>query len=141
MSEPDTTFTISEHASLREEILYLIKQSYATENAVVLGTAALYTWAFTNTSAEISRIVWWLPVLVAILGGIREIGIRSRVAHIGRYLMVVEKALRPESELGWEHYLADVRKSMKGRILGITSGLFWGAFLIITVVIAILMKP
>jgi hypothetical protein len=141
MNESDTTFATNEHAALREEILFLIKQSYITENSVVLGTAALYAWVFTNSSLEIPRVVWWIPVLVAILGGIREIGIRSRVAQIGRYIMGIEKNLRSESKLGWEHYLANVRKNVKGKILGITSGLFWGAFLVTTVIIAILMQP
>jgi hypothetical protein len=128
-----------EYPALREEILFLVRQSYVTENYVAIATAALYAWSAGNRGSEIASVAWWVPVLFGVLGGVREIGLRNRIAQIGNYLRTVEADLRQADHQGWEHCLHGLRQKRFGKILGFTSGLFWGVYLVATLLVAVIM--
>jgi len=77
--DPDKSFLLEEYKALRAEILYLVRQSYLFEAAILVGVGAIYSWLFSRAPNHVNPLVWWLPFGFAVLGAIRELGVRLRL--------------------------------------------------------------
>ncbi len=130
------TFQIEEYKALRAEILFLVRQSYIFEATVFVGLGAIYSWLFSNTTKSINEVAWWLSFGIAILGIIREAGIRIRLLQLSSYITKLEDTFVTVSVGGWENHLNAIRRSPLSIILGISSILIWVSTVLVTFLIA-----
>ena len=108
--ETEKSFLLEEYKALRAEILYLVRQSYLFEAAILVGVGAIYSWLFSRAASSVNPIIWWLPFGITVLGAIRELGVRVRLLQLAEYIRKVEPEFVQGEAGGWEHYLFSVRK-------------------------------
>ncbi|MEJ2755255.1 MAG: hypothetical protein P8104_05320 [Gammaproteobacteria bacterium] len=56
--EPDKSFLLEEYKALRTEILYLVRQSYLFEAAILVGVGAIYSWLFSKAPNTVNPLIW-----------------------------------------------------------------------------------
>ena len=135
--EPDKSFLLEEYKALRAEILYLVRQSYLFEAAILVGVGAIYSWLFSRDPNNVNPLIWWLPFGITLLGAIRELGVRLRLFQLAEYIRGVEREFISGETGGWEHFLFSVRKKMRNTLLGISNILIWMAFVVTTLLVAL----
>ena len=135
--DPDKLFLLEEYKALRAEILYLVRQSYLFEAAILVGVGAIYSWLFSREANNVNPIVWWLPFGITVLGAIRELGVRLRLFQLAEYIRKIEPNFLSGETGGWEHCLFSVRKKMRNTLLGISNILIWTSFVVITFLVAL----
>ena len=135
--DPNKSFLLEEYKSLRAEILYLVRQSYLFEAAILVGAGAIYSWLFSRDPNSVSPLVWWLPFGITVLGAIRELGVRLRLYQLAEYIRKIEHDFLSDETSGWEHFLFSVRKKKRNTLLGISNILIWTSFVVITLLVAL----
>lgn len=135
--DPQKLFLLEEYKSLRAEILYLVRQSYLFEAAILVGVGAIYSWVFSRETGDTSPLLWWLPFGITVLGAIREIGVRIRIYQLAEYICKTESEFLSEGSLGWEHFLIFVRRKKRNTLLGMSNILIWTSFVVITFLVAL----
>jgi len=135
--EPDKLFLLEEYKALRAEILYLVRQSYLFEAAILVGVGAIYSWLFSREPNGVNPLVWWVPFGLTVLGALRELGVRLRLLQMSEYIRKIEPEFLCGETAGWEHFLFSVRKKMRNTLLGISNILIWSAFVLTTLVVAL----
>jgi len=134
------TFLIEEYKALRSEIEFLSSHSRVLESSIVLGTAAIYAWVAKERPADIEKFIWWVPVILSVLGSIREYGHKVRTFQIAEYIRQIEEYFQKDATpSGWEHFLVEKRKFKKNIALGLSTFVFWLIMLISTLILALFM--
>lgn len=135
--EFDNSFVLEEYKALREEILYLVKQSHLFEASILVGVGGIYSWLFSRPLNHMNPLIWWLPFGITVLGAIRELGVRIRLFQLTEYIRRIEAEFLSDEVGGWEHFLFSVRKKMKNTILGLSNILIWAAFVVTAFLVAL----
>ena len=102
-----------------------------------MGVGAIYSWLFSREPNEVNPLVWWLPFGIAVLGAIREVGVRLRLLQLAEYIRKIEHDFLSDETSGWENFLFFVRKKMRNTLLGISNILIWTSFVVITFSVAL----
>lgn len=135
MEETQIQFHLEEYRSLKKEIEYRIKATEKIEIIVVGGITALYGWL--SQQSDIPPKIWWIPVGLTLFGLFRQIFLLNRIMEIASYIREIEAAFCTDTLHGWENFLAEIRRKIKGNLLSISGYLLWVVLLIITTLIAI----
>lgn len=132
-SKTSADFLLSEFAKLRDEILEAIKEIRALERYFLLVTGALLGWLLSSVSRA-SPEFYGLPLLMAVLFGIRVYALHLQISYIGGYIKRIETEFI-DNDLGWEHHLSGL--DPKGITLGRSELAFWSISVIVTGFIAL----
>lgn len=116
MEKNQVEFLISEHTSLRSELMMSLRQADTTIFYSLFGNAAIFGWIMTQTQMNITVLLAsLLPIIITFLAYIYYRSFISGVIRIATYCKIVEKQLAGEG-LGWENFLAERRKNEPPRI-------------------------
>lgn len=135
MKESQIQFHLEEYRSLKAEVEYRVKATERIELVVVGGIAGLYAWLSKEGIA--APEIWWLPVVLVIIGALRQIALLNRIMEVTSYVREIEKNFCQNEIGGWEHFLKNIRQSPKGHLVSVSGYLLWIFLLFITVVIAL----
>ena len=105
-------FHLKEYESLKKEIETLVEHSRKLEIYALAGSAALYAW-YLNDGSHSVRSVLLIPILIALLGGLRSWSVLARIYEIAEYLRLLEAAicLRDLKLKGWETHRFENNKT------------------------------
>lgn len=120
----DKAFLLEEYKALREEIKFHSTHMRNIESAIIIGISAIYSFYITkyeclakNIDAcgeyyKFSLTILLIPVILSLIGFLRQIGSYARVKEIAGYIYKIEYFfLKKNLEVnGWEHYLDDIYK-------------------------------
>ena len=120
-----STLRIEEYKSLRSEIDRLNTDARTLEVSFTVGLAVFYGWLLTRVST-FPNAVWYLPSVLAVLGGLRSLAILQHMMLIAQHLRHIEaEAFATEKTSGWETVLAAERRRITNRTIGWSSAAFW----------------
>jgi hypothetical protein len=128
-------FYLKEYESLRREVEWLLKDYRDLERNVLIAIVASWVWLLEKGTA-LPPVVWFLPLLFALIGGMRATGIMQAFTNFHRYISEIELAFRsPGDPVGWEHFPKRGRfaRSATSRFAGV----FWGLVLLLTGIVAV----
>ena len=143
----ESRFDLDEFNAIRQEILLRVEATFKLEIVAVTGAAAVYAWLGTRTSGPKDSLLWFLPVVVSLLGWLRAETLGHQAYSAGTYLLYLERRLRPrelekirETSIepavhGWEGYIRLPR--IRRWYIDHVSRIFWGVFLLASLVLAI----
>lgn len=122
-------FLISEHSSLREEIIVLTNEISTLQKSALYLSGALWAW-FAAHSAQIIPekllFILYLPTALSALILLRTFAIKHLIDNIDNYLLKIGEKLNLPNSLGWEKYLKSVPKKLKH----IWNILYWGTLIV-----------
>jgi hypothetical protein len=130
MQDSSTEFHKAEYAAIRAEIPFYLKQLREALLYVIIGNATIFAWLSSNYASksefrDITIIISWTPFLLSLFGWLFSYGTWRSVRRIADYTYILEEKFACH-ELGWEHYLAALRKGNKHfSELSITNFLFF----------------
>ena len=143
VNEEQHEFQIEEYKSLREEIARHNNSRRVMETSIILGLAALYAWLYEKNCSFSSQFlaIYYMPIIIVILGVIREYGFRVRVNQIADYIREIEiYYYNGSSPFGWETNLWILRnKSRSNMALGISVVLFWILLFVISLGLSVVL--
>ncbi len=127
MTETRDDFLAREYEALRTEMVQMISDARALERYIVTGCAAV--WAWVAVHPESPKISLALPLVLAVLGGVRDRTYAVEIGGLGEYLRRIEEHFLPEGGAmgkarGWEHH-QDTRN-----VSGESPYLLWGILLV-----------
>jgi len=125
-------FLISEHSSLREEVIGLTKEISTLQRSALYLSGALWAWFASQTIPEKASFILYLPAALSVLILLRTMAINALIGNIDNYLLKMGEKLELPDGLGWEKYLKSVSKLLKY----IWNILYW-SFLIVGNVILV----
>jgi hypothetical protein len=135
-------FDLEEFKALRQEILQKVDAISKLEVLAIGGAATVYAWLATRALSN--PVVWFIPAMFPILGGMRCFFVGRQIRMAGDYVQSLEKRLRPEclpdlGVHGWEGYirLPHVHEKFIDRI----SPIFWWVFVAITILLPLIFQP
>ena len=134
MEEHEIQFHLEEYRSLKLEVEYRVKSTERIEYLIIVATAAVYVWF---TEQAIPPLMWWLPVILPMLGLVRQYGLLLRIMQVTEYIRLVEEKFCIEQLKGWENNLRDLRRSPRGYIIGLSGYFLWLLLFVFTVIIAL----
>lgn len=123
---------LAEYGTLRKEIEDALSEISAIERYALIGAATVWTWLLTNSNAmqpAASQLAWCIPVVLAIFGGLKSLGLFMHVTVVGKY---IEKHLESRLNLGWQAYFKN-----KFGIRFVISCVFWVALFVVALVVAL----
>ena len=132
-SKSSADFLLSEFSKLRDEVLEAIKEIRALERYFLLVTGALLGWQLSSANIA-SPEFYALPLLMAVLFGIRVYALHLQIAYIGGYIKRIETEFI-ENDFGWERHLSGLKP--KGLTLGRSEFAFWSIAVVVTAFIAL----
>jgi len=128
------SYYLDQYKSLRSEIASLESSLTRLEIVVVGAAAAYYAWL---SGRDIHGPLWYVPVLVAILGYIRCISLYSQIGLRRRYLRELEIRLSDNDPClpGYEHFFSAQTKKLSEALSSsaATAVIFWFIFIPATV--------
>src|SRR4029077_20299699 len=96
-------FYIEEYKTLKAELLALVDESVKLETFGVAAVAALYAWL--GSHHIVTRLVWFVPVLIPAFGLFRSRLLLRRIDHMSEY---IRKQIEKKHDcLGWESFFDD----------------------------------
>lgn len=110
----DPSFHVEEYKALRAEIVDRIQSVRAVERESLLGVGAFYAWLVTQVNHEapwVFVIVSILPIAVSFMAHFRRKAELQQIERLGRYLKDIESKYAMPKLAGWEHFLADPKRS------------------------------
>lgn len=126
-------FTIEQHKMLRDEVMGIVAETRRLEVLVLGALAAFYGWIFTHEVLD--AWVWSIPPVLALMAGLRCLGLYKRISEIAEYLKQIEAFVLPTTTTppppyptGWEHF----RSSRPGAPLLGPATLFWILLILFT---------
>jgi len=138
----ERSFDLEEFRALRQEILHKVEANARLEVFAVTGAAAIYAW-LTTSGTSLERLVWYIPVLLPVLGFLRAVRLGKQMVIAGDYLRLLETRIRPtEIERGihgWEGYVhqPEVWRKFKDR----AGVFFWVSFIALAAVLSSMLSP
>lgn len=131
-------YYVKEFDALRREVDWTMKDSRLVERNVIVAIGIF--WGFLlkekdiHLAPEVRHAAWCVPVLFAVVGGLRSLAISLKLNLIGSYVDTIEKYMRKKSEpdgspVGWETF-------QKGKTRWITASAcgLWIVLIVVTVV-------
>ena len=103
-------FLISEHSSLRNEILSLTTEISTLQRSALYLSGGLWAWFVSQENYKNFYFILWLPAVISTLILLRICLIKKLISHIDGYLSNIEKKLNLPDNLGWESYLEETSK-------------------------------
>jgi hypothetical protein len=134
MTESTFEYHLEEYRSLKSEIEYRVKSTEKIEGIVGLAVVAMYTWLTQNS---VPYLVWWMPVVLTVLGAVRQAALLTRIMHVSEYVKRLELEFAHKNLKGWEHFLTKKRKTPSGLLISTSGFAFWLITLVATTAIAI----
>ena len=131
-------FAIKEFEMLRTKMDQCIAEFRALERNALLASAAVYSFGFTSSidSDSFKNVIFWVPLLIALLGAARAYALRCYVELIGKYIYRLEKLINNNDADGYEHYLS--RSGTKTE--NIVAVIFWSALVVFNIFV-LLRRP
>lgn len=118
-------FLISEHSSLREEIIGLTNEISTLQKSVLYLSGALWAWFASQVINKELLFILYLPAALSVLILLRICAIRALIGNIDNYLLNLEKNLNLPEGLGWEKYLKNISKKLNY----LWNILYWGSLI------------
>lgn len=139
-SDEDTAFAfhIEEFKQLREEIARHDNAKRQLEILAITGAALVTAWLVANNEKlqqENIRILWWLPLVLAVLGYSLSRSYVRRSKQIGRYIAKIEHAYAAKAG-GWERFL-DAERQQGGTVISTMTRIVWGAVFVMLALVAL----
>lgn len=126
-------FAFEEYKMLRAEMEEHIAETLKLEVYAVAGVTGFYAWVLTHQKAPMPVWVWFVPVLLPLLGGLRCLALHRQITVIGSYLKSLEPKIGAQLE-GWETHLtlASTKRTYRKEL----AMAIWGIMLLATVFFA-----
>lgn len=129
-------YLIQESEYVRQSILPLINNLQALERYALLTTGVIWSWAATNSQSPGVRLLYWLPLLIQVLLGIRALVTwKSLYAQI-KYLSQLERKIIGEEPYGLGTYLIHEWGNLAERSGTLFWYTLWGITTLINLIIA-----
>lgn len=111
MDKMDVALHISEHSSLRQEILLRTQMGEQTVLYSLFANAVIFGWISSQDHADFrSLIAAALPFIITMIAyGVFKYHLNA-TRRVGQYLILMEKQLRFQNLSGWEHFLEGWRE-------------------------------
>lgn len=120
------TFLMKEFDALKTEIGEVRREIWSIERLAVGASGAVWAWLATN-KPEFGA-VWFVPVLFAVLGGMRCSALSRSIQSAGEYLRLNES--RVTNYEGWETF----KQRSGGAGIVRSQEVFWWTLFLITIV-------
>lgn len=142
-AKPETIdFLLEEYKDLRNQIDQLLKETNTLAKYAVVLTGAIWTWLATHDNSQF--FLWWLPMLIIIVFGLRVWSLTLSIIELGKFVSGIEESPGLTLELGWEMKCRADRANggffSRNSPRFLSAITFWIMLLIITVVIPLLVK-
>lgn len=124
-------FLIKEFEMLRKKMDECVAEFRALERYAILASAAVYSFAFTSTGMPYKNLIFWIPLLIALLGALRAWALSKYIGLIGSYIAELEVKSNAMVGLGYEQYLA--RAGVKRE--DIAAVVIWGSLIIFNAIV------
>jgi hypothetical protein len=116
----DLNFALEEYKVLHAELDRHVQETLALERYAAAGVAAVFAWLSTpaNNAVMLPRWVWFVPILLPVVGGLRCLALYQHIGLIAEYLNQLETELGTNRRpgMGWEKFLAQRRRPTRGAI-------------------------
>jgi hypothetical protein len=130
-------FHLHQYESLRKELESCVREMRTIERYALIGTGVVWAWLATNQQIRVHYIVWWIPVLFSLLGGLRTFALIKSVRRLAAYIQTVESAFMNKRLEGWETFITQNRRqSIRYSIY-----LFWIILMLATIIVPIVIRP
>jgi hypothetical protein len=127
-------FHMREHATLRKEIEIRNQELVKLQVYAVVGAAAVWSW-LAASSKPLPRLVWYIPVIISILGLMKAQSHLNGISKIAEYLRKLENAVHRLPALeGWENFIHEERGNK-------WSSFSWNLFFWLTLIAATIAVP
>jgi hypothetical protein len=130
---PSSEFHLQEFDALRHEMDESVKAIWDIERYILLITGGIWAWSIPQSGTAFKGVMW-LPLGLNLLFGLRALALYRHVNRISNYLLLVEKRLRADEHVGWEHYF---RKHTDPFTVG-TAYVFWICILLASVILPLI---
>jgi hypothetical protein len=131
---------LEEYKDLRKQIDQLLEETNTLAKYAVVLAGAIWTWLATHDNHQ--YFLWWLPMLITVVFGLRVWPLTYSVTELGEFISRIEESMGLSAELGWEMKCKADRKSNKFFIRNspryISALAFWVLLLLITVAVPLL---
>jgi hypothetical protein len=137
-------YHLTEYKNLTSTIEFLLKEIQISERLAIAGSIGFYAWLAVHQQGIIQirdhTFVWWIPIMIPLMGIVRTYGNFYRVSQIASYIKNLEKKFLLLSEVkGWEAYLAEKRYgSMRSYLRPLVSMTIWALLLLANITIGAL---
>ena|ERR1700728_1135190 len=136
MPTPEGTFTaksedfhLQEYACLRKEIELVLKDYRALERNIVIAVGVSWGWLYDKKTPS---WMFCIPILFAVLGSVRAMGVVETFRTLHRYLLEIEDAFKkPDGPEGWEHFHKNKTGFSRGAVA------FWVIIILATLGVAV----
>lgn len=133
VTETRKEFLLAEHASLRNEILEMIKDSPRNQRLALIINGSFWAWITTNLhSPPYVYVSIWAPLLLTVLLYLRSDAMSKKTKALHNYLLQVEAQFELDG-LGWETYIQKEGRAWVSNSVKV----FWGALVFANVVFII----
>lgn len=106
-------FLLSEHSSLREEVIGLTKEISALQRNALYLSGALWAWFASQATPAEPAFILYLPTVLSALIFLRTITIDALIGNIDNYLLKMKEKVGVPDSLGWEKYLKNISKPFR----------------------------
>lgn len=133
-SENASEYRLEELRILKKEIENAIGETRLIERYALVACGGIWAWLAGNPpTASEEPAIWWLPVLIALLGGMRAAGLVHEVRITGSYLLELEQKYLGKPG-GWEAYL----RSQRRYGVAANGAVYWATLVVVAVGLALL---
>lgn len=133
MDEHAKQLLISEHQSLRNEILFQIKELVNLQKSALYVSGALWAWFATNKPDDIFLFVVWLPLLISITNLWKLSSTRNLIDDTADYLYRIERRLELPKDMGWQTH----HRKHKYSWFNYWSQIYWGLLILGNIILAV----
>ena len=141
-------FHIEQYRELRAEALKYVDETKTTERYCLIALAAYYGFLFSNWGRVqlFGAVPWWIPVGLAVCGGLRSLALFMSIRNNAEYLCRLEGSFfgsREKEEpkpVGWEQFRQKELPWYRKGALN-SSLVFWPLVWIITIWVALTPRP
>jgi hypothetical protein len=124
-------FATEEFKQLHSELHSHVQETLNLEKYTVVGLAAYYAWVLTHPHAG-KAFIWWIPVLLPLVAGLRSLALYKHIGVIAKYLRIQEVPLHG-GKTGWEAFYLKHRFPWRGLI----AVFIWVSIFVLTIGLAI----
>ena len=124
----DKEILISEHSSLREEIIGLTNEMSTLQKIALYLSGSLWAWFSTQNIPLELLFILYLPAGLSALIFLRARVIFSLIGKMDNYLIKMKETVKLPKELGWEKYLKGIPWWKKPNYFW--NALYWGGLIL-----------
>ena len=112
VSSESKEFILAEFNSLREEILARSARIRENERNALIICGAIWVWVAAGSWKTSYNLIIYIPSVLSILFALKCYAEWKFMRETGAYILKIEDLFRNENDIGWEHYLKDVKKRL-----------------------------